>query len=800
MMKIRLTVLCLLLVSVLMPAEANLVEINPDFANGLSGWELYGNDKALIKMGDKEGPGGKNCAVVPTGHASISQGVLLNPHRLYDLTFKFKQSSPTVTGRLVFFYNKVKGPNANAGVTTTLFPHGKTASSQGWSVFHGILKSPGDTVAGKLILSADGLGEMRFAEVVLTELPDDTKAVADIASTDLSYLPTIRTKAPLFSDLLSDQPGGHTVIEWTHNLNKANLPTDMAARYTDEQWKAEMTGSFEDAGASHMYLYWLPGHRDDAAGLYKTYGIKFDVSCETSAVPAAAIKLGAEVLNPIASSTTATDKKVSLVDPAYVQAAKDVIVKLGTEFKGQPYVFMFQGKDEPSVAIPEGPVSTWGPFGKQCAKEVLNDFGYGKYAMPAPDDPAFVKDTANEPFRWIAFNRWMAQKYADSKKVMREALKSVDPAAKYNVCDFWFMSGFTPYDFARMGEYSDIVECDPYASSGEKQLGRGLYNHGFGPKFLGDISGRPVRSVVQAFDYAGYEMTPDDLLEWVSQSLRAGAQHISYYQMDNPKYTDPDRWKMMLYISKLVTEMNAIKLPTDPEVAILYSSDSNRADGGSAKANELYTAYSYLGERVGSWFDFVDDDSLARGTKSLAKYKAVYIPYGKYERQSIVTMLEKYVKEGGTVISGDPEVFSFAPDGSELSKKRREIFGIKVVGAKSRERMVVSKSDWTGKTAGQTLPVYKPTDRGGWYADNGVAVKTARKGVQVLAKFEDGSPALTVANYGKGKAIYFAANPFVPASLCEGAGWESLFRALQTHLGAKTDRPIWRFKLPSPKE
>lgn len=70
--------------------------------------------------------------------------------------------------------------------------------------------------------------------------------------------------------------------------------------------------------------------------------------------------------------------------------------------------------------------------------------------------------------------------------------------------------------------------------------------------------------------------------------------------------------------------------------------------------------------------------------------------------------------------------------------------------------------------------------------------------VQVIGTFADGSPAITVAKYGKGRAIYFAANPFVPWCLFEGDRCDGLFRAFQKHLGAQIDRPIWRFRLPSP--
>ena len=100
------------------------------------------------------------------------------------------------------------------------------------------------------------------------------------------------------------------------------------------------------------------------------------------------------------------------------------------------------------------------------------------------------------------------------------------------------MSGFQPYDFSRLAACSDLMECDPYASSAERERGRGVFNHGFGAKFMCDLTGKPVRIVAQAFHYAGYDMTPDDLREWVSQALRCGASAIDYYEMDSPRWTD----------------------------------------------------------------------------------------------------------------------------------------------------------------------------------------------------------------------------------------------------------------------
>ncbi|MDI6827383.1 MAG: hypothetical protein QME62_02735 [Armatimonadota bacterium] len=772
---------------------------NYDFSAGLEGWELYGRDKALIRLGEGEAPGGSNCAIVPAAHASISETVRLKPNAIYELSFLYRPSSPACAGDLVIFLNQLGGGNASAGVIRLSFPSESEIVKAGeWKEFCEAFRAPILASSGKIVLGAAGSGEIAYARVSLKELPRGSEPASLLRNADWSRLRLLRTREPLFKELLSDSPGGYTVIAWTHNLNKKNLPPEMAAKFTDEEWKQEQLEMFREAGENGLYYYGLPGYSEVAEEMYRRFGVKFDVACEMSNVRGAAIKAGAEILNPKKHVSTSVDPSVSLVDPAYINAAVEYLKEQAEKFKGKPYVFAYMGKDEPSINFPEGPMSEWGPFARSCAEDVLKNFGFGKYAMPAPGDPDYLADKANQPFRWIAFNRWMAAKYAESKKTMYEALKSVDPNALYDPCDFWFMTGFVPYDFALMGKYADILDCDPYASSAERMKGRGLYNHGFGSKFLRDISGKPVRAIVQAFDYAGYDMTPEDLLEWVSQSLRAGASHIDFYQMDNPRFTHPDRWKMMLHISKVVTSMKAIKLPDDPEIAILYSADSYRSKGPSTNANELYTAYALLGERVGSWFEFVDDDSLARGEKSLSKYRAVYIPFATYQRESVVRQIEEFVRKGGVVISGDPTVFSWDINGKNLSFWREKMFGVRTVKPQPRSALTICKSDWADSClVGKSLPIYPFFGRNGWSEDNGWLVEITKADVRVLAVFPDGSPAVTACRYGKGEAVYFAANPFVPECLFEGDKWDNLFRAFQRHLGAKVDRLIWRFRLPS---
>lgn len=768
--------------------DANILK-NADFSAGMDLWEPYGNDKALIRA-EKEG------IAVPVGHASIAQVMDLEPKTCYRLTIVYRRSARSTSCGLVFFFNRPGGINASAGVINVSFPREDAPPGDGkWETFNEIIRTPAGTGAGKVVLSARGTGAVTYAKVTLAKAESGLYR-GNIVSADWSVLSRTRTKAPMFKQRLSDKPGGYRVVAWAHNLNRKNLPPALLDKYPEDKWPEEVERMYKESGEVGLGYYNLPWQGDKADDLYNRFGVTFDVMCESSGVKANAVKAGGEVLNPTASSKTSADPSVSLVDPVYISTAVDELKTHAERFKGKPYVFVYIGKDEPSVQMPEGPVESWGPFWKSAAEEVRRRYYYD---IPARDDPGYISDEKNRPLRWIAYNRWMADKYCASKIAMYEALKSVDPKARYNPCDYWFMTGFTPFNFEQMARWSDLVECDPYASSAERIPGRGLYNHSFGPKFLSDLTGKPVRSIVQAFDYAGYEMTPEDLREWVSQSLRGGASHISYYQMDNPRFNDPERWAMMLHLSKVITTMNAIERPTDADVAVYYSSASHRAEGASTKANEIYTAHSILGERLGSWFDFIGDEGVTRGNKYLDRYRAVYIPLGAYDTMFPPVFLEQYVERGGTLISGDPAVFSWYIDGQDLASEREKIFGVRTIKPVNRTSLTITDTcGIPGLKVGETLPIYRPVGRDGWTEDNGWLIETTRPDVEVLATFTDGTPAITMAKYGKGRAIYFAANPFVPECLLGGGEWEAFFRALQKSVGAKTDRPIWRFKLPAP--
>jgi hypothetical protein len=75
---------------------------------------------------------------------------------------------------------------------------------------------------------------------------------------------------------------------------------------------------------------------------------------------------------------------------------------------------------------------------------------------------------------------------------------------------------------------------------------------------------------------------------------------------------------------------------------------------------------------------------------------------------------------------------------------------------------------------------------------------TPDSGVEVMARFADGSPAVILNHVGKGRVITFASNPFTESGIAD-QGWKDFFTAFSKDLGLQTGRKIWRFQFPKSK-
>lgn len=481
-------------------AATNELATNGGFEKGFDSWVRWGPNANLITL-DHRVHSGTNSARFRPGKNALYFNVPVSPEKAYEILFFYRVEGANPERQLSISFSTESGTFRSAGVENFKIP---PAPAGNWLEFRNTFVPTATAASAQVTFGADNGSTLWVDDVSLREVPRPAGLTAPAAPwAGLSH----RTANPLFNELLTSEPGHYTVVSWAHDLNrntkKGGFKRDDLK--DDAVWEKQVAAIFNETGEAGMGFLDLPGrlkgtepwrspefHQEQ----FRKYGVKFDVWTEGSGSIAAAIKRGAEILNASAVSL-GRKPSVSVVDPNYVAAQEKILRSLGSQLKGEPFVGVYYGKDEPTVHIPEGTADKWGTYGQAMAKEVRTQFGFSRFDAPEPRDKSFQSDP-NKALRWIAYNRWANDRFVETRARLNNALHDENPAARYSAANYWFMSGFVPFDYSRVAACGDLMECDPYASSAEKERGRGVFNHGFGAKLMSDLTGKPVRIIAQA--------------------------------------------------------------------------------------------------------------------------------------------------------------------------------------------------------------------------------------------------------------------------------------------------------------
>lgn len=412
-------------------------------------------------------------------------------------------------------------------------------------------------------------------------------------------------------------------------------------------------------------------------------------------------------------------------------------------------------------------------------KEVREKFGFGKYGMPESEDD-------KDPFRRIAYRRWVNAKLTETYIKAHNAIKGINPDLKLlgpNPCGC-----VPPVDLEAMTPYFDLISNQAWYSprSFVWQLATGA-----DAKAMADLSSCPVWVCVQhaaAFD-------PEEVREQYSQVFRNGSHGlivlgVEWYdrELEHVKLVNPPKWRAMIEIVDTVTKMNQVRTP-EPDTAMLYASDTyltcDNVKMASDEHPQVYAAYAALGPLTGSWFSFVSDRQIVRGQRDLGDYRVLYVPYAAYQREVVLDKVAAYARAGGIVVCTDPNAFTWNINGDDLSAKWAQITGVNK--GKPREGEATARTVNNGFLRG-AAPISLT------FPGPGVEFAAVDASVKPLAVFADGSTAVSFRRYGKGAVILFAADPF--NSQDRNTPMAELIKAIQVAAGAKVDRDIWRFKLP----
>lgn len=554
---------------------------------------------------------------------------------------------------------------------------------------------------------------------------------------------------PLFEELLTDQPGTcKSVPYWGYNTDE-DLFRSYALKF-GHRWS--LGEQYDEMKQYHLIPMYYPEKCQE-------YDVPFLLPLEST---------HAEV--PLVITTG--KKRPWILDPRIEERfLKDAEEKL-TQWAGKGLWGFFVGDEVYSLATQVVPENARYGFIREANEEIKRDYGFGKYGMPESDEDS-------NPFRWIAYKRWVTDKlkerYAKLYKQVKLTHPNVvivgpDPAGNVPPDDY---SGFAPFIDIAVGQAINNLQS-PYLA--HKLM------VGYATKSLVDLSGKPAYTTVQCCDYLG-SPTPEHIRERFSQVFRNGGSGVFLLavewfdrELNHHKYASPLRWLAILEICKHITSMNKVRIPNDPDIAILYSSDSLSARHGSSLPEEMLSAYCITGPLCRTWFEFVDDRQIERNIKKLEQYKILIVPYAKYERSNVVHKIIKFVERGGILICTDPEAFSFDINGDSSDHLRRSLFGIRNMCKRPYLQGVIVNN--------RNMPAH----------DRGFYVFLDEK-VRVLGAFQDHYPALIAKKAGTGEIIYFAFNPFT-IQAPEEPVWIDFWRDLFKRHGIKIGRDIWRFKFP----
>jgi hypothetical protein len=472
------------------------------------------------------------------------------------------------------------------------------------------------------------------------------------------------------------------------------------------------------------------------------------------------------------------------LDPASIDLA---ISDMEDVFKGpHPLVFgIFAGDEVVDIALKEGAELARKPgdysYIKQADAEVREQFGGGKYGIPlglAERDP--------DPYKWIAFRRWVNAKMRERNQRLHDTVRRYDAQMPLISVDGGGEPGV--YELSAQADLFDIF-TNQHASRGQPWR----CTLGYHVKVMADLTGKEVWPCAHVEHYV-VGLTPEETVEELSQIWRNGGSGLHLFlphtgaeqrlvgDTKHCLFGSPDRYHTITNIMDLIRTMPRPKLPAAGRTAILSNDDTLCAEPYDLRrpySEQTESCYTFLGPIARSWFRFIDCAQVRQWTDLRKRFDLIWLPTARYQTPEVVARLRAFVEQGGTLVCADPQAFGNDTLGNDTSAAREALFGVKV-GEKVERKQLCPKAAALGK------PLALPGEA---YALQPAA------GVEVLAAYEDGSPALTSRRLGQGRAILFGSNPFAFTAIPD-ADWQRFFKAWSKQLGMSGPQDIWRFRFP----
>jgi beta-galactosidase len=260
---------------------------------------------------------------------------------------------------------------------------------------------------------------------------------------------------------------------------------------------------------------------------------------------------------------------------------------------------------------------------------------------------------------------------------------------------------------------------------------------------------------------------PGQVRLWTYQAVAHGAMGVNYFRWDTATFGAEEYWHGMLNhdrskspafeeMKQTVKELKGLgrellysEYPA--ETAMVFDYDSSWAVG----IQPQHFALSYVGQ-VTAWYGAMSPthsgiDFVAPGA-DLSGYKIVFAPLAYVMTAEQASKIRAYVQNGGVFVAG----FRSAVKNENSQMVKTPLPGLlaDVMGVAVEDYVPIYSGKQSVKFAGMLA---------GWAAECGVWADVLQpKGAEVLGTYTSGSyagkPAVTMNNFGKGKAVYVGAD------------------------------------------
>ncbi|MGI5819926.1 MAG: beta-galactosidase trimerization domain-containing protein, partial [Armatimonadota bacterium] len=725
------------------PADAPGARLaNPDFADGVEGWSTwYARRPATVSVVASETGQALRMLGEVGSRVVVSQRVEVTPERWYRIGYIYR-AEPNGPGGGAMGYTRITLHDQNGRFLDYPSSRPMLDTFGAWRRDEQLVRTPLSTGTLTIGLNQSGAADLRVDRVWLEEVGPPKPAPNTWQSL------TARRPEPLWFSA------------WQYN-NAAESFRRYGLKYG---WRYVFEEQFDEVHESRAIGLW----RDDAS-------IEMLRRREIPAV--SYLYFGALSYRQDHYGDDPPEDIPYMLDPVwhdgYVEACRRVCEELGDD-PGLAYIFV---QDESYGRWKAGPIAiedrTSTDFWEALDAEIRERWGAGEHGLPTgPDD--------TNPYRWIAYYSWANHTMVETFRRIREVLDEYGTGAKLLGPD---EVGFLmPLPWCDLAQYVDVFTGQCLYSRGSAQE----HVSGWTTKYTRDLTGRPVHNATQVVRYSGCP-SPEEVQRQYSEALQAGGEGqmliaVEWFdrELNHHRYSAPARWDT---IKNLLQQMatHEVRTPSDSTVAMLYSSPSGKSLGPNFGHGPLLPLYVTLGPRLGAYPTVLDSYAIAKGAASLDGFDLAIVGHMPYETEAMYEHLRRFVERGGTLVCTDPRPLQTDTRGERLPEAAY------FMGARAGETLETQRTLALRWPAEMTLRSYGSESH---------ALRPTTVHTEVVGRYSNGTPAVTLRPWGSGQVIIFGSNPLDSSYHSEDEGWREWWRAVLAEHGVPMALPIWDLRLP----